>query len=66
MADGCQYDHPMVFCQQCGTWLHCRRDGIDLDYRRRPDNQPAAPARSGAASDGVFRTTKTNKSERNG
>jgi len=34
---GCMYDHPMTFCTECGTWMNCKRDGIDLEYRRRPD-----------------------------
>jgi hypothetical protein len=34
--DQCQYDHPMTFCKECGTWMNCKRDGVDLDYRRRP------------------------------
>jgi hypothetical protein len=31
------YDHPMAFCIECGCWMNCKRDGIDLEYRRRPD-----------------------------
>jgi hypothetical protein len=34
---GCMYDHPMIYCMQCGCWMHCRRDGVDLEYHRRPD-----------------------------
>jgi hypothetical protein len=37
--DYCQYETPMSYCRQCGTWLHCKRDGIDLDYRRRIDEK---------------------------
>jgi hypothetical protein len=36
--DACQYDHPMSFCPECGTWLHCRRDG-DPEYRRREEKE---------------------------
>ena len=35
--DYCQYDTPMAFCSQCGCWMNCKRDGIDADYRRRPE-----------------------------
>lgn len=35
--DECQYNTPMSFCSQCGCWMNCKRDGIDLDYRRRPE-----------------------------
>ena len=34
--DTCQYDNPMVFCKECGTWLHCKREG-DVEYRRREE-----------------------------
>jgi hypothetical protein len=34
---GCQYEHPMEFCSECGCWMNCKRDGIDADYRRRPE-----------------------------
>ena len=37
--DYCQYDHPMSFCKVCGCWMNCKRDGIDVDYRRRPDSE---------------------------
>jgi hypothetical protein len=37
--DLCQYDTPMSFCSVCGTWMNCKRDGIDVDYRRRPDKE---------------------------
>jgi hypothetical protein len=37
--DTCQYDHPMSFCPECGCWMNCKRDGIDLEYRRRPDER---------------------------
>ena len=35
--DQCQYNTPMSFCRECGAWMNCKRDGIDLDWRRRPD-----------------------------
>ena len=35
--DVCQYRHPMKFCKLCGTWMNCKLEGIDADYRRRPD-----------------------------
>lgn len=37
--DLCQFNTPMSFCSQCGCWMHCRRDGIDLDYRRREEKE---------------------------
>jgi hypothetical protein len=38
--DLCQYNTPMSFCRECGTWMNCKRDGIDVDWRRRPEEQP--------------------------
>ena len=35
--DLCQYEIPMSFCKQCGTWMHCKREGVDIDYRRRKE-----------------------------
>lgn len=32
---GCEFEHPMTFCQACGTWIHCNADG---EYKRRPDD----------------------------
>ena len=37
--DLCQYDKPMSFCPECGCWMNCKRDGVDLEYRRRPDER---------------------------
>jgi hypothetical protein len=31
------YHHPMAFCMECGCWMNCKRDGIDLEYHRRPE-----------------------------
>lgn len=39
-TSGCMYDHPMEFCSECGCWMNCKRDGIDLEYRRRPESEP--------------------------
>ena len=36
--DECQYNTPMSFCSQCGCWMNCKRDGIDAEYRRRPES----------------------------
>jgi hypothetical protein len=36
-STGCKYDEPMTYCTDCGCWMNCKRDGIDLEYRRRPD-----------------------------
>ena len=36
--DLCQYDTPMSFCMECGTWLHCKRDD-EIEYRRRPRDE---------------------------
>jgi hypothetical protein len=37
--DQCQFEHPMVFCKECGTWMNCKREGIDADYRRREEQE---------------------------
>ena len=36
-SDGCQRNRPMSFCSECGTWLHCKREG-DTEYRRREED----------------------------
>lgn len=36
--DLCQYDTPMSFCPECGTWMHCKRDG-EIEYRRREERE---------------------------
>jgi hypothetical protein len=40
---GCMWHHPMTFCMECGCWMNCKRDGIDLEYRRRPDVPESCP-----------------------
>jgi hypothetical protein len=36
--DLCQWENPMAFCPECGTWLHCRPDD-EGGWRRRPDKE---------------------------
>jgi hypothetical protein len=36
--DLCQWENPMAFCSQCGTYLHCKHDD-EIEYRRREEKE---------------------------